>query len=282
MRENRIDSMHDDPPRERSNPQPALSLQRRGRGLTVFFGAVAVVAIAAAAYLWREQRVTLGRLAALRAQVSRAEENFKAGDSTLDAIVSNLADSLGSRTDIQASEIMAMLGRVETAVATLATKTNADPEVRRSQASMYVQFSGTYLALGDSKRAVDSARKGTDIFRALAAADPNNNNLQSNVGLSLPKLAEALRAAGSNREALAADRESLAIARNLADKDPGNKQFRTDVVLALWRLAAVGDDLRDRLTEALKILKYLKLAALLSPAQEEWMATIEDDLSKLR
>jgi hypothetical protein len=53
-------------------------------------------------------------------------------------------------------------------------------------------------------------------------------------------------------------------------------------VLALWRLAAVGDDPRDRFTEALKILKDLKLAALLSPAQEEWMTTIEHDLSKLR
>jgi hypothetical protein len=116
----------------------------------------------------------------------------------------------------------------------------------------------------------------------LAAADPNSNDLQSDVGLSLPKLAEALRAAGNNRDALSADRESLAIARSLADKDPGNKQFRTDVVLALWRLAAVGDDPRDRFTEALKILKDLKLAALLSPAQEEWMTTIEHDLSKLR
>jgi tetratricopeptide (TPR) repeat protein len=275
--------MHDDSPRDRvSVPPSPPPAQRSGRLLTVLFAIIAIVGVGTAVYLWREQQITLPRLAAMRAQASRAEENFKAGDGALDAVISDLADTLGSRTGIQPDEVMAMLGRVEVAVATFATKTNADPDVRRSQASMYVQFSGIYLALGNGKQAVDSARKGTDIFRALAAADPANNNLQSNVGLSLPKLAEALRAAGNNRDAIAADRESLAIARALADKDPGNKQFRTDVVLALWRLAAVGDDSRERLTEALKILKYLKLAALLSPAQEEWMATIEDDLSKLR
>ena len=274
--------MHDNSPRDRLGDQQSPPAQSSGRALTALFAIVAIVGIGTAAYLWREQQITLAHLAAVRAQASRAEENFKAGEGTLDVVISDLADSFGSRTNNQADEIVAMLGRVESAVGTFVTKTNADPDVRRSQASMYVQFSGTYLALGDSKRAVDSARKGTDIFRALAAADPTNNNLLSNVGLSLPKLAEALRADGNNRDAIAADRESLAIARALADKDPGNKQFRTDVVLALWRLAEVGDDSRERLTEALKILKYLKLAALLSPAQEEWMATIEDDLSKLR
>ena len=106
-------------------------------------------------------------------------------------------------------------------------------------------------------------------------------HLQSDVGLSLDKLARHCAPAATVRGALAADRESLEIARALADKEPGNKQFRTDVVLALWRLASVGDNPRERLTEALKILKNLKLAAMLTPAQEEWIATIEDDLSKI-
>lgn len=99
--------------------------------------------------------------------------------------------------------------------------------------------------------------------------------------MSLGKLSETLRASGDSRGALAADRESLDIARTLADKEPGNKQFRTDVVLALWRLAVAGDNPRERLAEALKLLKYLKLAAMLTPAQEEWIAMIEGDLSKL-
>jgi tetratricopeptide (TPR) repeat protein len=154
--------------------------------------------------------------------------------------------------------------------------------VRRSQGAMYIQFSTAYLALGNAKLAVDSAKKGADIFRALAAAQPDNNIMQSDVGLSLEKLGAALRASGDNNGAIAADRESLQIARTLADKEPGNKQFRTDVVLALWRLAAAGDDPHERLTEALSILKKLKLAAMLTPDQERWIAMIEGDLAKLQ
>ena len=95
-------------------------------------------------------------------------------------------------------------------------------------------------------------------------------------------MGEALRASGDIKGGLAADRESLEIARGLASKDPSNSQFRTDVVLALWRLASNGDEPRARLTEALKILRNLKLAAMLTPNQEEWITTIEDNLSRMQ
>lgn len=252
-----------------------------GQGLTIIFALVAVIAIAVAIYFWRGQQTALLQLASARAQASDAEQNFKAGKAAINAIVSNLADSLGKPGGIQAEDMTAILGHVESVIDTLVTKTESDPEVRRSWAAMYVQLSATYIALGQAKLAVASARKGTVIFRALAAAEPNNEDMQSDVGLSLEKLAEALRASGDPSGALAADRESLDIARALAARDPGNKQFRTDVVLALWRLASAGDDPRARLTEALKLLNNLKLAAMLTPAQEEWIDTIASELSKL-
>jgi hypothetical protein len=255
--------------------------QRRGKATTVILALVAIIGIAAAIYFWRSQQTAVGQLSVTRAKANRAEENFKASRGAIDSVVANLADGLGTGTGLQAEAIAAILTGIEKAVDTLVTKTHDDAEVRRSQASMYVQFSATYLTLGDAKLAVDNARKGTEIFRALAAEQPNNNAVRSDVGLSLGKLGEALRASGDNRGALAADRESLDIARSLADKEPGNRQFRTDVVLALWHLASVGDSPRERLTEALKLLKNLKIAAMLTPAQEEWMAMIESDLAKL-
>jgi hypothetical protein len=267
------------PVEESSVQSPSRS---RGRGPTVIFALVAILAVGAAVYIWRGRQMALGQVAVARAQATHAEQNFTASKAAIDTIVSNLADSLASPTGIQAQAVAPILAKVESAVGTLAKKTENDPDVRRSQGTMDIQFSATYLALGNTKLAVDSARKGTEVFRALAAAEPNNNDMQSDVGLSLEKLGEALRADGDKKGALAADRDSLDIARTLAGKEPGNNQFRTDVVLALWRLASAGDDPRARLTEALKILNNLKLAAVLTPAQEQWIGAIESDLSQLR
>jgi hypothetical protein len=255
--------------------------RNRGPLLTVIFALTAIFAAAAALYAWHGQRSAAVQLTTSQAQANRAGQYFRASRGAIDTVVSDLADSLANAKGIQAQEIASLLTDVETAVGTLATKTENDLEVRRSQGAMYIQFAATYLALGKTDLAVTSARKGSDIFRALAAAEPNNDDIQSNVGLSLQRLGEALRANGDVKGGLAADRESLEIARTLAGKEPGNRQFRTDVVLALWRLASAGDDPHRRLTEALKILENLKLAAMLTPAQEEWIGSIEDDLRQM-
>ncbi len=271
--------------REKSLPAEKPSVQppspTRSQVLTVIFALVAIIGVGAAIYFWRGQQTAVARLTEARAQATHAELNFKASKGAIDAVVSTLADSLANSKGLQAEGIAPILTKVEGAIDSLAAKTQNDLDVRRSQGTMYVQFSTTYLGLGNTRLAVADARKGTDIFRALAAAEPNNDDMQSDVGLSLEKLGEAMRASGDIKGALGADRESLEIARTLAAKEPGNRQFRTDVVLALWRLASAGDDPRDRLTEALKILKNLKLAAMLTPAQEEWIGTIESDLSQL-
>ncbi len=262
-------------------PNVQSSPRSSGQGLPVIFALVGVIAIGAAIYFWHQQQTALVQLAEARAQAVLAERNFKVGKSAIDAIVSNLADRLGKPGGIQAEDMTVILAHVESVIDTLATTTESTPSVRRSWASMYVRLSTTYVALGAAKLAVTSARKGTALFRTLAAAEPNNDDMRSDIGLSLEKLAEALRASGDAGAALAADRESLDIARTLAAKEPGNKQFRTDVVLALWRLASAGDDPRERLTEALKILNNLKLAAMLTPSEEGWIDSIASELSKL-
>jgi hypothetical protein len=267
------------PAEQFSGQSPARS---RGQTLTVILALVGIIAIGAAIYAWRAQQMAVAQLMAAQAQAAHAEQNFKASKRAIDTIVSDLADSLGNPLGIQVQGIAPILVKVANAVGELATKTENDPEVRRSRGAMYVQFSATYLALGDSKLAVNSARNGTEIFRALAAAEPSNDVMQSNIGLSLAKLAEALRASGDNKGALAAYRESLDIARTLAGKDPGNRQFRTDVVLALWRLASAGDGPHEHLTEALKILNNLKLATMLTPDQEQWIGAIENELAQSR
>lgn len=266
-------------PVEQPRVQTSVSTGSTARFVVV--AVIAVAAIAAAFYFWRGQQTAAAQLAAAQAQAARAEQNFKAAKDAIDAIVASLGEGGANLAGAQADAMVTILGRVEGAVDALVKESDNDPDVRRREAAMYVQFASTYLALGNPKFAVDSAQKGVAIFRALAAAQPNNNDMQSNIGLSLQKLGEALRASGDARAGLAADRESLDVARTLAAKDPGNRQFRTDVVLALWRLASVGDDPRARLTEAIKLLNNLKLAAMLTPAQEEWIGLLTTELGKL-
>jgi tetratricopeptide (TPR) repeat protein len=249
--------------------------------LTVIVAVFALLASSAAIYMWAAQQSTMVRLAISQERTSRAEQNFAASVGAIGMFVSSLADNLSNPKGLQVHDVVTLLGNIESAVATLVAKTEDNPEVRRRQGAMLIQFSATYLALGNTELAVASARRGSDIFRALARAQSDNDDIQSNVGLSLAKLGEALRASGDFRGALAADRESLEIARALANTQPRNRQFQTDVVLALWRLASAGDDSRARLTEALKILKNMKLAAMLQPPKEEWIGTIEDDLSHM-
>ncbi len=169
---------------------------------------IAVTTAGAAIYFWRGQQTAVARLSAAQAQASRAEQNFKAAGAAVNTIVSAVADGLGDPGVIQVGDRIAILGRVESAVDTLAAKTQSDAKARRGWAVMYVQLSTTYLALGDANMAVASARKGIDIFRALAAAEPDNEDMISDVGLSLEKLADALRANHDFKGALAAGRES--------------------------------------------------------------------------
>jgi hypothetical protein len=264
--------------------QPASELPQaraHGNALAVVFGLIAILAIAAAIYFWRKQDAATVQRDAAQAQASVAQRNFRDANASIETAVSGVAESLAGTPGLKAENAQAVLVKIEAAVDKLATQTGNDPDVRRSEGVMYIRFVDTYLRLGDPTLAVDSARKGTKIFRSLAEQKPNDNDLQSDIGLSLDKVGEALLASGDGKGSLAAFRDSLQISRDISAKDPGNNQWRTDIVLGLWRLASAGDQPRDHLTEALKILQNLKLAAALSPDQEKWTTAIEHDLSNL-
>jgi tetratricopeptide (TPR) repeat protein len=277
-----VEIMQQEPLPAETSISQASSSPGRLRAAVVVLALVAILAAAAAAYFWREQRAAAAQRAAAQAQAAQAERHFKDAKGMIDAMVAGLADRLAATAGMKAESAETILGKLTDAVDKLVEQTGNDPDILRSQGAMYVRFADTYLKLGDAKLAVESARKGTAVFRALAEQKPDAMELQSNIGLSLEKVGEALRAGGDIKGSLTAYRESLEIARAIAAKDPGNNQWRIDLVLSLWRLAAAGDQPRERLTDALKILKNLKLQAALSPEQEQWTAMIERDLTNLK
>ena len=149
-----------------ANEKPSVQAPSPSRllPLTVILALVAIIATAAALYIWLGQRSTAVQLTLAQAQARRAEETFRVSGSAIDALLANLADRLANTTSIPPQELPPLLGDVESAVGTLVTKTQNDPEARRIQGAMYIHFSSTYLARGNPQLAVASAQKGSAIF----------------------------------------------------------------------------------------------------------------------
>lgn len=149
---------------------PLIS-QNCGRVLTILF-VVAIVAIGASIYFWRSQQAFVGERVEMRTRAARAEDNFKASRGAVDSVISDLADSLGTLKGFESGPLAVMISEIENTVDTLVAKTHNDIDVRRSQAAMYVQFAATYLAIGSTKLAVNSVRKGTEISERSQRSSP--------------------------------------------------------------------------------------------------------------
>ena len=120
-----------------------LILRNRGQTLAVIL-LIAIVAIGAAIYFWRSQHVAVSELSVARTQASRAEENFKATRSAIDTVLSDSAIALQQRTGSRPGRRRPFSPNSNTPSIRLVIRTQKNPELRRSQASMCVQFSTTY------------------------------------------------------------------------------------------------------------------------------------------
>jgi tetratricopeptide (TPR) repeat protein len=174
-----------------------------------------------------------------KSEATRAERNFGAAKSTIDAVVFDLAQGLQNVEGMRAETVRRILERAEAAVTQLVSRTENDPEVRRSQGVMFSLFSGTYSRLGATQLALDYARKAADIFRDLVAKEPGNATWRSDLNNSLAKIGDALLAQGDLVGALATYRECLAIMRDLVDKDPANVGWRSDLSTSLFKVGLV-------------------------------------------
>ena len=119
-----------------------------------------------------------------------------------------------------------------------------------------------------------------DIERALAARDPGNTEWSRELSLNLNSVGHLLKVQGDRAGALEAYRESLNVRRELANRDPSNPEWQTAVIITLSKLAEIGDDARERLSEALAILMRLKSENRLI-REERWIDKFESDLTKL-
>ena len=84
-----------------------------------------------------------------------------------------------------------------------------------------------FVAQNDARGALDAYRASLAIVEQLAAKDPTNAVLQSDLFLGHAKVADMLQATGELDHALAEHRSAIAIAEAAAAKDPSNAERQT-------------------------------------------------------
>jgi tetratricopeptide (TPR) repeat protein len=217
-------------------------------------------------------------------EAGRAERNFGAAKSTIDTVIFDLAQGLQDVEGMRVETARRILEQAERAIGELASRTENDPEVRRSQGYMFNLFSGTYLRLGGTDLALDYARKAADMLRDLVARDPDNLDKQRDLSISLDRVGEVLKEQGEIGAALDAYRESLAIRRALVSKNPGDTLLAHDLFVSLISLAdgeRVAGDLAAALglySEAFDIITALVAR---DSGNTEWRRDLSTSLAKI-
>src|ERR1700738_2617883 len=117
-----------------------------------------------------------GRLA--KSEATRAERNFGAAKSTVDAVIFDLAQGLRDVHGMSAETVRKILETARATFEQLAISAPDDLTLQRSRSVMLTEFGNTYLTLGDLAQALKAYRDGLVIFQQLAAAAPTDLQLQ--------------------------------------------------------------------------------------------------------
>jgi tetratricopeptide (TPR) repeat protein len=258
--------------------------QRRGHALAAVFGLVALAALGAGFVAWQLQQEADRERVVAKAEATRADRNFAAAKSTIDAVLFDLAQGLQNVEGMRVDTVRRILSRAEQAVTQLASRTGDDPEVRRSQGAMFRLFADTYLRLGATQLATEYAEKAAAIFRDLTSISPDNARWRNDLTWSLNTHGDVLSARGDIKGAIAAYRESLDNIRALSAKEPDNDEWRRDISVGLNR---VGDllvpqgDLTGALTAYREGLAIIRALSAKNPRNTLWRRDVSYSLYKV-
>ena len=270
-------------------------LRQQRRALTLAWGAAVALLLLAGAALWQlrvalvaEQIATEQRHIAeqqtviAKSEATRAERNFGAAKDTIDSVIFDLVEGLRNIQGMRTETVRRILERAEAAIGQLASRTENDPAVRRSQAVMYLLFSDTYLRLGATQLASDYARKALAINRAIVLLEPGNIEWRRDLSVNLNRLGDVLWEQGDLAGALEAHRESLDILRALAHRVPGG--LDRDIAVTLNKIGDVLAARGDRSAALATYREALDLSRALAgrePNNPEWRRDVSVGLNKI-
>ncbi|MER2510535.1 MAG: TIR domain-containing protein, partial [Amaricoccus sp.] len=162
-------------------------------------------------------------------QWREADRNFEAALGAADGLVFDLAIGLQDVSGMRAETVARILDRASGVYDRLGERATPVPRLLRSRAAMFMQFTDTYLRLGQLDRAEQAAERAVEIMRDLTTADPGNASWQRDLSVSHVKIGDVLLAQGKLDPALEAYQAGMAIAERLAAADPGNASWQRDL-----------------------------------------------------
>jgi tetratricopeptide (TPR) repeat protein len=228
-------------PTEATQAFIAASRRAATRRRNILSGSLAaglVVALGLAAWAWRERGIAI-------VEKELAQRNFDAAKSTVDSVVTDIAQGLRDVQGMRVDTVRRILGHAENAVNELAAATSNDPQVRDSQAEMDTLFSRTYLRLGATRLAASYADTGNVVARALVATQPDNNGWLHDLALNLHVVGDVREQQGDLTGALAAYKESLDILHSVVAKEPENALYRSNLAVSLNKVGRALADQND-------------------------------------
>lgn len=136
--------------------------------------------------------------------------------------------------------------------------------------------------------AIAAYESALDRISALADADPADASLQRDVSISHEKLGSLRQQQGDLSEAERHFALCRSIRARLAEQEGANAQAQSDLLIALYNLGTLrqqqGQPARavPLLSEAVDLLRALRDAGQLAPAQQQWLPVMEQTLEDCR
>ena len=265
-------------------------VRQQRRALTLAWSAAGLLLILAgvAGWQWKTaleaERAAIEQRRIAQDQRDHAEYNFAIAKQEADNVVFQLAQNLRDVQGMRVESVRKILDAARTLMDQLAQAAPDDPQLQRSRAAMLMEFTETFLRIGDLTRAQAAAEEGLAITRKLTAGNPNNGTSQRDVYASLIRLGDVRLATGARAEALAIFEDALAIVRALAAADPGEAGWQRDVSVSLDRIGDVRLAAGDRpgaLVDYEESLAIRRRLAAADPGNAEWQRNMTASLDRL-
>jgi tetratricopeptide (TPR) repeat protein len=217
-------------------------------------------------------------------QRDRAERSLAAARKTANTLIIDLAREFRDRAGMPRDLVRRILDRAHALQRQLVESGETAPELRQGEALALGDLMDVFLALGDTKAALEAGGRLRAIMEALVASDPGNTLWQRDLATTYERMGGLLLAAGRREEALAEYNKSFAITYKLTTSSPGNTEWQRDLWLGHVRLGDVLVTAGQReaaLAEYRKSLAVIQKLTAADPRNTDWQRGLAISYSKI-